>query len=87
MVRFVTCSMLSLGFKEVWIPDEGAVARCPVYCSNGWDQAARLLVILTNQVGGCAQKGLTGRPPCRKDPTPPENQCYYRPPTEWSRPK
>jgi hypothetical protein len=51
IVRFVTCSMLSLGFKEVWIPDEGAVARCPVYCSNGWDQAARLLVILTNQVG------------------------------------
>lgn len=51
MVRYVTASMLSLGFQEVWIPEEFVTARCPIYCSNGWEAAPRLLVILTNQVG------------------------------------
>jgi hypothetical protein len=53
MVRYVTASMLSFGFKEVWIPEESATARCPIYCSQGWETAPRLLVILTNQVGAC----------------------------------
>ena len=53
MVRYVTASMLSLGFREVWIPEESSTARCPIYCSKGWEAAPRLLVILTNQVGAC----------------------------------
>mmetsp|Transcript_22774 Transcript_22774/g.26771 ORF Transcript_22774/g.26771 Transcript_22774/m.26771 type:complete len:700 (-) Transcript_22774:222-2321(-) len=62
VLRYVKESMLTLGFKELWIPDEEAVAKCPYYVTNGWEKSERLLIILTNQVGGHA--GIWSRSLC-----------------------
>jgi len=48
--RFMGASMIALGFKEAWIPDEEASAKCPIYVSNGWEKAPRLLMVIINQV-------------------------------------
>ena len=50
LVGYVTASMLSMGFKEHWIPDEEAPAKCPIYGTTNWHSAPRLLIVLINQV-------------------------------------
>ena len=50
LLRFITGSMLASGFNEVWIPDEEAPAKCPVYMTSEWEKAPRLLVVIINQV-------------------------------------
>ncbi len=47
---------------ESWIPDEEAAAKCPVYVSEGWEVAEKLLVVFINQPGGTA--GLWSRSLC-----------------------
>jgi len=62
MVRYVTTTMLSMGFHEKWIPHEEAEAKCPIYCTEGWESAPKLLVVIINQVG--SQAGLWSRSLC-----------------------
>lgn len=59
MVRYVTSTMLAMGFYERWIPHEEADAKCPIYCTEGWEASPKLLVVIINQV--CAHRKTGAR--------------------------
>ena len=51
LLQYVTSTMVSvMGFQEIFIPEEDAPARCPIYCTADWNTAPRLLIVLINQV-------------------------------------
>lgn len=51
LLQYVTTTMVSvMGFQEIFIPEEDAPARCPIYCTADWNTAPRLLIVLINQV-------------------------------------
>jgi hypothetical protein len=63
VMRYVTSSMLTMGFMEVWVPDEDAEAKCPIFITRDWETKPKTLIVLINQVslkfGACTRSANT----------------------------